>query len=162
CIASRALASLPSAMAAAIARCSACVSSTLPVSGEVIGNHRRTERHPTVYARQGLVTEVTGRAKRALQAGEIIDGLGGAMLYGSNDLHEAARAKRQVPMCLLPGARLLRDVPKDTVITAEMVALDTATTIYHLRALQDGGQAHGGAARMAEENPRAPRLEAAI
>ena len=99
------------------------------------------EHHPTVYARHGLVTEVTGVAKRNLKAGESIDGLGGAMLYGSNDLAEAAKAKRQVPMCLLPDARLLRDVAKDEVITYDMVALDTGTTLYHLRALQDGGHA---------------------
>jgi len=101
--------------------------------------------HPTVYARHGLVTEVTGVAKRNLKAGEIIDGLGGVMLYGSNDLYERAKARRQVPMCLLPGARLLRDVAKDEVITYDMVALDTGTTLYHLRALQDGGQVCTGA-----------------
>lgn len=61
-------------------------------------------RHPTVYARYGLVTEVIGVAKRDLKAGEIVDGLGGAMLYSSNDLYEPARDKNQVPMCLLSAA----------------------------------------------------------
>ncbi len=99
------------------------------------------EKHPTVYARHGLVTEVTGVAKRDLKSGERIDGLGGAMLYGSNDLYEKTRANRQVPMCLLPGARLLSDVRKDEVITYDMVEIDTGTTLYHLRALQDAGHA---------------------
>lgn len=97
------------------------------------------DRHPTIYPRFGLVTEVVGVAKRDLQPGEIIDGLGGAMLYSSNDLYESARDKNQVPMCLLAGARVLRKVPKDQNITYDMVELRTDTRLYQLRKLQDQG-----------------------
>jgi len=94
---------------------------------------------PTVYPRFGLVTEVTGVAKRDLQPGEILDGLGGAMLYSSNDLYERARDKNQVPMCLLAGARVKRKVAKDADITYDMVELRTDTRLYQLRQLQDQG-----------------------
>lgn len=120
------------------------------------------ERHATVYARHGLVTEVTGVAKRDLKAREMIDALGGAILYGSNDLHGRAREMRQVPMCLLPGARLLRDVPKDAVITYDMVALDTGTSLYHLRALQDGSRAGVAADAPRVAAPARRRAEAAV
>jgi predicted homoserine dehydrogenase-like protein len=83
------------------------------------------------------------------------------LLYGSNDLHERAKANRPVPLCLLPGARLLRDMPKDQVITHDMVALDTGTTLYHLRALQDGGHA-GIAAETPGAAARTRQLEEAV
>jgi len=111
------------------------------------------DHHPTVYAKYGLVTEVVGVAKRDLKPGDIIDGLGGAMLYSSNDLYESAKAQNQVPMGLLPGAKVLRAIPKDQVITREAVEIKTDTTLYRLRALQD----RGGSAAPAELEPQVGR-----
>ncbi len=47
-------------------------------------------------------------------------------------------------MRILGDTRLLRNGRKDEVITCDMAELDTSTTLYHLRALQDGG--HPGVA----------------
>lgn len=120
------------------------------------------DRHATVYPRFGLVTEVVGVAKRDLKPGEIIDGLGGAMLYSSNDLYESARAKNQVPMCLLSGARLLRKVAKDENITYDMVELRTDTRLYRLRQLQDqGGPLEIADAALSAKREARPRLDTA-
>lgn len=96
-------------------------------------------QHPTVVARNGLVTEVIAAAKRDLKAGETVDGQGGAMVYALNDLYATAGAEKLVPLGLLPGARLRCDVRKDQVITYDMVDLKTDTMLYHLRRLQDAG-----------------------
>ena len=42
-----------------------------------------------------------------------------------------------MPLGLLPGAKLKRDVSTDQTITYDMVDLNTSTTLYHLRTLQD-------------------------
>ncbi len=96
-------------------------------------------QHPTVVAKNGLVTEVIAAAKRDFKAGEVIDGPGGSTVYALNDLYTVAREENLVPAGLLPGARLKCDVRKDQVITYDMVDLKTDTMLYHLRQLQDSG-----------------------
>jgi predicted homoserine dehydrogenase-like protein len=93
--------------------------------------------HPTIVPKLGLVTEVFGAAKRALKAGETVEGAGGSSVYALNDLYETAKADNVVPLGLLTDARLLRDVRREEVITYDMVELQTDTTLYHLRALQN-------------------------
>ena len=55
----------------------------------------------------------------------------------ANDLREVTEAEGVVPLGLLPGAKLKRDVSTDQTITYDMVDLNTSTTLYHLRVLQD-------------------------
>jgi predicted homoserine dehydrogenase-like protein len=81
--------------------------------------------------------EVAAGTKRPLKAGEAIDGIGGEAVYGMIDSAETAREERLVPLGLLAGARLARDVDVDHILTYDDVELDTSTTIYQLRALQD-------------------------
>ena len=97
--------------------------------------------HPTIVPKLGLVTEVFGAAKRPLKAGTLIDGAGGSTVYALNDLYETAKAENVVPLGLLTGAKLRCDVPTDAPITYDMVDLIDTTTLYHLRAMQDGGAA---------------------
>jgi predicted homoserine dehydrogenase-like protein len=92
---------------------------------------------PTIVPKLGLVSEVFGAAKRPLKAGDTIDGPGGSTVYALNDLREATEVERVVPLGLLPGARLKCDVTRDETITYDKVELNTSTTLYHLRALQD-------------------------
>lgn len=42
-----------------------------------------------------------------------------------------------MPLGLLPGAKLKCDVTRDQTITYDMVDINTDTTLYRLRALQD-------------------------
>jgi predicted homoserine dehydrogenase-like protein len=81
--------------------------------------------------------EVISMAKRDLTAGELIDGIGGETVYGVTDSAENARAGGHVPLGLVSGARVLRDVPAGAALTASDVAVDETTTIATLRRLQD-------------------------
>ena len=56
---------------------------------------------------------------------------------GGIDSAEVAREERLVPLGLLARARLTRDVDVDHILTYDDVELDTSTTIYQLRVLQD-------------------------
>ena len=58
--------------------------------------------------------EVGAEAKRPLKAGERIDGIGGSMVRGLIDPADGLRPRRPVPLGVLPGAVLTRDVPVDT------------------------------------------------
>jgi predicted homoserine dehydrogenase-like protein len=95
------------------------------------------DHEPTVVPRHGLLAECIGAAKSDLKAGTNLDGGGGYTVYALNDLASVAKKEGCVPFGLLNGAKLLRDVKKDQVITQELVALRTDTTLYHLRQLQD-------------------------
>jgi len=81
--------------------------------------------------------EVLAVAKRELVAGAQIDGIGGETVYGITDSAEAAREGGHVPLGLVAGARVLRDVPAGTVLTTADVAIDETTTIASLRGLQE-------------------------
>jgi predicted homoserine dehydrogenase-like protein len=95
------------------------------------------DREPTVVPRHGLLAEVLGAAKADLPADTTLDGGGGFTVYGVNDLACVAKADGCVPLGLLDGAKLLKPVKKDQVITQEMVQLKTDTLLYHLRRIQD-------------------------
>lgn len=96
-------------------------------------------QHPTIVPKLGIVTEVFGAAKRKLKAGEICDGGGGSTVYALNDDYQIARLENVVPLGLLPGATLLRNIDVDTVVTYDMVELKTDTVLYQLRKLQEAG-----------------------
>ena len=81
--------------------------------------------------------EVAAGTKRAVKAGETIDGIGGEYVYGMIDSAETAREENLVPLGLLAGARLTRDVDVDQILTYDDVEIDSSTTIAQLRALQD-------------------------
>jgi predicted homoserine dehydrogenase-like protein len=83
------------------------------------------------------VTEVIGAAKRDLKAGSVIDGGGGYTVYGVNDRATVTKRENCVPFGLLDGAKLVKNVERDQVITHDMVELKTDTLLYHLRMLQD-------------------------
>ncbi|MFF5992985.1 NAD(P)H-dependent oxidoreductase [Prauserella flavalba] len=81
--------------------------------------------------------EVLAVAKRDLREGETLDGIGGETVYGVTDSAENAKAGDHVPLGLVQGARVLRDVPAGTALTTADVAVDETTTIATLRRLQD-------------------------
>lgn len=81
--------------------------------------------------------EVVAGAKRDLKAGETIDGIGGHTVYGVIESAGVTMDQGLVPLGLLEGARLTRDVAADEIITAEDVELRAGTTIAALRQLQE-------------------------
>lgn len=78
---------------------------------------------PTVASQAGPRCEVVAMAKKDLQAGETIDGIGGFTVYGLIENSRAARALGALPMGLAEGAVLKRAVSKDSVVTAADVQM---------------------------------------
>lgn len=84
----------------------------------------------------GPVVEVGAVAKRDLKAGEILDDYGMYMTYGESANVEEMSAGRYLPEGLVEGCTLLRDIPKDSVITYDDVTLPQDRLADQLRAEQ--------------------------
>jgi predicted homoserine dehydrogenase-like protein len=86
-------------------------------------------RDATVAPLGGPVCEVATIAKRDLKAGEKLDGVGGFCAYGLIENTDTARALSALPIGLSEGCRLLRDVPKDSVVSFDAVELPAGRII---------------------------------
>jgi predicted homoserine dehydrogenase-like protein len=84
----------------------------------------------------GPVVEVCAVAKRDLKAGEVLDGYGMYMTYGEAANADEMSANRYLPEGIVEGCRLVRDVPKDGVITYDDVELPAGRIADRLRADQ--------------------------
>jgi predicted homoserine dehydrogenase-like protein len=84
----------------------------------------------------GPVVEVCSVAKRDLKAGEILDDYGMYMTYGEAVNVEEMSGGRYLPEGIVEGCTLLRDVPKDSVITYDDVRLPADRLCDQLRAEQ--------------------------
>lgn len=93
--------------------------------------------HRADIAPRAWRAEVAAAAKRPLEEGQVIDGIGGDCTYGVIDDATTARSEGLVPLGLLAGARVTRRVEMDQLIRHEDVEIDSSTTIAQLRALQD-------------------------
>jgi predicted homoserine dehydrogenase-like protein len=69
----------------------------------------------------GPVVDVITRAKRALKAGEVLDGIGGFLTYGIAENSLKTRTSNFLPMGLSEGCVLKRDVEEDYLITFDDV-----------------------------------------
>lgn len=93
---------------------------------------------PTIVPRGGkLVAEVLTVAKKDLNPGEVIDGIGGYTVYGSIDTYEVATKENALPIGLATHAVVKTPIKKGTVITKDMVDMDQESLIYKLRELQE-------------------------
>ncbi|OHB66177.1 MAG: hypothetical protein A2Y77_04575 [Planctomycetes bacterium RBG_13_62_9] len=88
-----------------------------------------------------LVSEVFAVAKRPLQPGDVLDGIGGSTFYSLIDTYDIAQKERLLPVGLAKGARLEKAVEVDQPITYEHVELHEPSTILDLRRLQDAWMA---------------------
>lgn len=88
-----------------------------------------TDRVPTA--------EATTVAKRDLEPGETIDGLGGFTVYGMLESAADARRDNKLPLGLAPGATLRKPVATGRPVTYDDVDLDESLMIVHLRRMQD-------------------------
>jgi len=84
----------------------------------------------------GPVVEVCAVAKRDLKAGEILDDYGMYMTYGEAVNVEEMSSQRYLPQGLVEGCTLLRDIPKDSVISYDDVTLPSDRLADQLRAEQ--------------------------
>lgn len=87
--------------------------------------------------------DVVTIAKRALRAGETLDGLGGFCAYGSIENAAIARRDDLLPMGLSEGAVLTRNVAKDEPIRTSDVERPEGRVSDRLRAEQDALFADG-------------------
>jgi predicted homoserine dehydrogenase-like protein len=82
------------------------------------------------------VCEVAATAKRDLKAGEILDGVGGFMTYGVIENAPGFAERNLLPMGIVEGCRLLRDLAKDDSIAYSDVELPKGRVCDQLRAEQ--------------------------
>ncbi|GAH47199.1 unnamed protein product, partial [marine sediment metagenome] len=66
-----------------------------------------------------------------------IDDIGGYTVYGIIERAEIVRAENLLPLGLAKGAKLLRDIKKDQLISCDKVKLDESLFMLVLRGLQD-------------------------
>lgn len=81
--------------------------------------------------------EVGAQTKRALKAGDRIDGIGGSTVRGLIDGAESFAAAAMVPLGILAGATITHDVPIDHILTWEDVEVDESLLIVRMRRIQD-------------------------
>jgi len=94
------------------------------------------DRRPSLTA-EYWTAEVGSVTKADLPAGTVLEGVGGAHVHGMiEDAGEFALGRR-VPLGVIAGARLVRDVPAGTYLTYADVELDESSTIVALRRLQE-------------------------
>jgi predicted homoserine dehydrogenase-like protein len=72
-------------------------------------------------------------AKRALKAGEMLDGEGGYTVHGKTMPAAASLKTRALPIGLAHGVKLTRDLAAGEVLGQDDVVLDKTTQIIALR-----------------------------
>lgn len=85
----------------------------------------------------GPRVEVCAVAKRDLKAGEVMDNYGHFMSYGEAVAADERRSHRYLPMGLVEGCRLVRDVPQDRVVTYDDIELPPGRLADRLYAEQE-------------------------
>ena len=80
-----------------------------------------------------FAADVASVAKKDLKNGDILDGEGGYTVYGRLVRADESLAGSYLPMGLSHGARLLRPVSRDSILTYHDVALDRSQLAYKLR-----------------------------
>jgi predicted homoserine dehydrogenase-like protein len=77
--------------------------------------------------------DAVATAKRPLKAGEILDGEGGAMVWGKCIPAARSLAENALPIGLAHGVKLLRDIPVGGVLRQSDVALDAGLDAVRVR-----------------------------
>ena len=81
-------------------------------------------RHEPTGAPTGFRSDVVATAKRALKAGEILDGEGGFCVWGKQTPADVSLAGGLLPLGLAHDVKLLRDIPAGSALTWSDVASD--------------------------------------
>jgi predicted homoserine dehydrogenase-like protein len=81
--------------------------------------------------------EVVTYAKIDLEAGAVLDGIGGFSCYGMIDNIGVARSQRALPMGLSDGCVMRRGVAADHMITLDDIEVPSGREVDRLRTLQD-------------------------
>lgn len=89
------------------------------------------------FACTSRMTEVVASTKKAHAVGDKIDSIGGYSMRAVADRKEDAKRDNLVPIGLLQGATVKRDLPIDHLITWDDVDIDETQTIVALRKEMD-------------------------
>jgi predicted homoserine dehydrogenase-like protein len=90
------------------------------------------------------VTDVVAYAKRDLQPGETLDGIGGFTVYGIMENSSTARAEELVPEGLTDQCTIVRRVAKDEPLTMADIEVPDGSVGWDLWHEQCAGGAWGG------------------
>lgn len=82
-------------------------------------------------------SEVVAVAKRNLQAGVKIDGIGSADIHGRIYTYTEARELNAIPLGIAPGGRAKSNIEKGRILSQANFAPDDSTFIYKMRKRQD-------------------------
>jgi len=85
----------------------------------------------------GFVSEVMTIAKKDLNPGDILDGIGGFSSYGLIEFHEIIKKERYLPIGLSEGSAVKRKISKDEPIKYDDVDLNENSILLNLRKIQD-------------------------
>lgn len=83
------------------------------------------------------IADVVTIAKKDLNAGEILDDIGGYTYYGLIDKAETIKEENILPVGLARGARLKNSVIRDKPITLSDVEIDEGSVLWKLRKLHN-------------------------
>lgn len=84
------------------------------------------------------ISDTVAFTKREIKKGERIDGIGGYCVRGLLETHDTCIEERHIPIGLIAGETIAKeDIPADSFLTLDNTELDTSTTVYKLRKLQD-------------------------
>jgi predicted homoserine dehydrogenase-like protein len=97
-------------------------------------------REPTIAPIGAPVAHTATLAKRALKAGEVLDGIGGFTCYGEVDT--AANAKGLLPIGLAEDVRLTRDIAAGEPVPLDAVELDDRRLLVRLWRRQEMAFGH--------------------
>jgi predicted homoserine dehydrogenase-like protein len=91
----------------------------------------------TLAPLNGPLVDVVATAKTDLKKNTVLDGLGQYMTYGLCENYPAARKENLLPIGIAEGCKLIRDIPKDQVLTYNDVTLPSGRLCDTLRMEQE-------------------------
>lgn len=92
----------------------------------------------SITPKAGQLMDTVAVAKKDIKQGEKLDGIGGYCVRGVIEKNSVVREKNLVPIGLISGNVVAkRDIANGTFISEDDVELDTSTTVWKLRKLQD-------------------------
>jgi predicted homoserine dehydrogenase-like protein len=88
-------------------------------------------------ASEQMNSEVVTIAKRNMKQGEILGGIGSADIFGRIYPYEQSLKAKAIPLGIAPGAKVIKEIPKGSIVTEEHVLPLSHSFIYSLRQLQN-------------------------
>lgn len=96
------------------------------------------ENEPTIAPIQGQVADTVTIAKRDIEKGETLDGIGSDKVYGKLTSHSRCMREDLLPIGMITSKTIATcDIAKDTLIDMSMVEIDEKATITRLRRRQN-------------------------